>query len=79
MTDLDRLWFTVALAHGSPVGPERRPGRDEIDLTRRPAFGRGKKGWVAYVTALVQLVEKAAHGRSGVTLEYSRFLTREPR
>ena len=37
MTETDRLWYTVALAHGGPVGPERRPGRDEIDLTRRPA------------------------------------------
>ena len=73
MTPLDRLWYTVVLAHG---GHTLKGGREEIDLTRSPALGRGKRYWVDYMTALVQLVRKAAHGRSGIGLEYNRFLSR---
>lgn len=70
MTETDHLWYTVALAHGL----ETDRG---IELTRPPALGRKKKDWERYVTALLMLVQKAAHGRSGIKLEYNRFLIRE--
>lgn len=69
MTPLDRLWYTVSIAHGG----EAEGG---IDLTRPPALGRKKKDWERYVTALVMLVGKATLGRSVVKLEFNRFLTR---
>lgn len=74
MTETDRLWYAVALAHNFTG---RRP--NEIDLTRPPALGPHKKGWPQYVAALVELVQKAAWGRGGLKLEYNRFLTRGPK
>lgn len=76
MTDLDRLWYVVALAHG---GHTLKGGREEIDLTRPPTMGRRKEGWVAYVTALNMLVQKATRGQGGLKLEYNRFLSRRTR
>lgn len=76
MTPLDKLWYTVALRHGGHRLAQDGK-RDEIDLMWPPALGRSRHQWGAYLTALVMLVQKAAHGRSGIKLEYNRVLSRK--
>lgn len=71
MTPIERDFRRLASFHDDMVS---EGGWLSIDLTRPPALGRHKEDWSDYIGTLLALVQKAAHGRGGLKLDYGRFL-----